>query len=148
MQNPMNTNSYDVIFELIAAIISQPESKRARANLYKQIKSATLYVAAHYLPIGVVHGSESEPNTTSKLTKVPLYTAEGADGSKALLAYLDTNTLKEQCKDAFIVELSGLDVLNLVLLQEHFAALVVKTSAGWAGIPRADVRLLVKGYAP
>ncbi len=146
MTNSLNTISSNNILELILESINNPESKRARANLYKHIKTAHFYLAAYSLPVTVAHGSAA-PNTTTDLTKVPLYTAVGADGSKALLAYLDIKTLHEQCKDAFIVEMSGVEVLNLVLLQEHLAALVLKTHAGWLGIPKTDVRLIAKGYA-
>lgn len=146
MQNSLNTNSSVNILELILAAISKPTSKRLRANLYKHIKTAHFYLAAYSLPLSVAHGSAS-PNTTADLTKIPLYTAVGPDGSKALLAYLDIKTLNEQCKDAFIIEISGLEVLNLVLLQEQLAALVLKTHAGWLGIPKTDVRLMAKGYA-
>lgn len=149
MTTDSNTTSYEHTLALITAIISQSENKRARANLYKEIKTAQFFVAAYSLPLPVVHGTaRHEPHKVDDVTKIPLYTAVGADGSKALLAYLDTETLNKHCKDAFIITLSGAELLNLVHLQAHLAAVVLNTTAGWIGIPQTDVRFLLKGYAP
>lgn len=121
-------------------MIAQPQNQSLRDQLYRQVKSQQLFIASYGIPVDT-------PKQANDLVKIPLYTAEAPDGSKALLAYLDTDTLKAQCKEAFIVRLSGAQALDLVLMQDHLAALVLKASFGWVGISKTDVRRLVKGYA-
>lgn len=144
MTNNVNTTSSEDFLQLMQAVINEPQSQTHRKQLYKHIKDQQFFIAAQSLPLDAVNGTRPD---LDKMTKVPLFTAEGADGSKAMLAYTDTATLQAQCPNAFIVQLSGAEILNLVLLQSNLAALVLKAGIGWVGITKPDVRLMIKGYA-
>ena len=129
---------------LMQQVINDPQSQVLRSKLYPYLKAKQFFVAAHHLPELAVSG---EQFILQKNAEIPLALAEGADGSLALLAYVDTATLQAQCPNSLILQLSGADVLNLVLAQNNLSALVVKAHIGWVGITKADVRFIVKGYA-
>ncbi|PTQ89281.1 hypothetical protein [Agitococcus lubricus] len=143
MVSKTNTITYENFSQAMQAIIRQEDIANARRALYKFLPEQRLYLAAHTLPANKI---STEAQTLDELAKLSLFCAQGADNSTALLSYTDTQTLTAQCKDSFIVELSGADALNLVLMQHKFAALVVKSAQGWVGITKTDIRLLVKGY--
>ena len=137
------------IHELVQAIINDPKSNSARQQLYRQVKNGRYFLAVHGIPLDAYNAlNQQQVFVSQQLMKVPLQLAIAENGSKALLAYLDKETLDRNAPNHWTIEVSGNDLLNLVLLQEDLSAVVLKGNMGWAGIAKEDVRLLMKGYAP
>ena len=137
------------IHELVQAIINDPKSNSARQQLYRQVKNGRYFLAVHGIPLDAYNAlNQQQVFVSQQLMKVPLQLAIAENGSKALLAYLDKETLDRNAPNHWTIEVSGNDLLNLVLLQEEVSAVVLKGNMGWAGIAKEDVRLLMKGYAP
>ena len=137
------------LHELVLAIINDPTSKIARQQLYKHIKQGRFFLAVYGIPLDM-HNALNQAQTfnSTQLMHMPLQLAIADSGSKALLAYLDADTLTANAPNHWVVEVSGSDLLNLVLLNPEFDAAVLKGKMGWAGIAKEDAHLLMKGYAP
>ncbi|MBP8110945.1 MAG: hypothetical protein KAY00_01220 [Agitococcus sp.] len=136
------------IHELVSAIINDPTSKTARQNLYQQVKNGRFFLAVHGIPLNLYNALDSnQVFVNQQLINMPLQLAVADNGSKALLAYLDKETLDANAPNHWAIEVSGSDLLNLVILNHEFSATVLKGSMGWAGIAKEDARLLMKGYA-
>lgn len=137
------------IHELVQAIINDPKSNSARQQLYRQVKNGRYFLAVHGIPFDAYNAlNQQQVFVSQQFMKVPLQLAIAENGSKALLAYLDKETLDRNAPNHWTIEVSGNDLLNLVLLQEELSAVVLKGNMGWAGIAKEDVRMLMKGYAP
>lgn len=144
----INTIS-STINDLVLAIVNNPKSNSARQQLYKHVKNGHYFLAVHGIPFDIYNTLNQQGMFVSKqLMNMPLQLAEANNGSKALLAYLDKETLDINAPNHWTIEVSGHDLLNLVLLNEALSAVVLKGNMGWAGIAKEDVRLLMKGYAP
>lgn len=149
MVSAMNEPITLTIHELVQAIINDPKSNSARQQLYRQVKNGRYFLAVHGIPLNVYNTlNQQQVFVSQQLMKMPLQLAMAENGSKALLAYLDKETLDTNAPNHWTIEVSGNDLLNLVLLQEELSAVVLKGNMGWAGIAKEDVRLLMKGYAP
>ena len=145
----MTESHIATIHELVQAIINDPKSNSARQQLYRQVKNGRYFLAAHGIPFDAYNAlNQQQVFASQQLMKVPLQLAIAENGSKALLAYLDKETLDANAPNHWTIEVSGNDLLNLVLLQEELSAVVLKGNMGWAGIAKEDVRMLMKGYAP
>ena len=145
----MTNTLLPTIPELVQAIINDPKSNSARQQLYKQVKNGRYFLAAHGIPLDAYNTlNQQQVFISQQLMKVPLQLAVADNGSKALLAYLDKETLDSNAPNHWTIEVSGSDLLNLVLMNEDFSAVVLKGNMGWAGIAKEDVRMLMKGYAP
>ncbi len=144
----MTNNTTPTIHELVLAIINDPTSNMARQQLYKHIKQGRFFLAVYGIPFDM-HTALNQAQTfnSTQLMHMPLQLAVADSGSKALLAYLDTDTLTANAPNHWVVEVSGSDLLTLVLVNPEFDAAVLKGNMGWAGIAKEDARLLMKGYA-
>jgi hypothetical protein len=137
------------IHELVQAIINDPKSNSARQQLYRQVKNGRYFLALYGIPLDAYNAlNQQQVFVSQQLMKMPIRLAMAENGSKALLAYLDKETLDTNAPNHWIIEVSGVDLLNLVLLQEELSAVVLKGNMGWASIAKEDIRMLMKGYTP
>ena len=144
----MTDTTTPTIHELVLAIINDPTSKIARQQLYKHVKQARFFLAVYGIPLDMHNAlNQQKVFKSEQLQHMPIQLAVTDSGSKALLAYLDTETLAANAPNHWVVEVSGSDLLNLVLLNPEFDAAVLKGNMGWAGIAKEDAHLLMKGYA-
>jgi hypothetical protein len=149
MVSAMTEPIIPTIHELVQAIINDPKSNSARQQLYRQVKNGHYFLAVYGIPFDAYNAlNQQQVFVSQQLMKMPLQLALADNGSKALLAYLDKETLDTNAPNHWTIEVSGNDLLNLVLMNEEFSAVVLKGNMGWAGIAKEDVRLLMKGYAP
>ena len=77
----------------------------------------------------------------SAFNKIPLQTAT-KQGSKALIAYTDLETLQAQAPNHWQIEVTGKDLLGILLMSPNFDAVILNTPQGWAGISKQEATML------
>jgi len=114
-------------------------SDALRQALYQALAQAVIYVAAPMVPQGWLQS----PGKTESLQALPLMTAVAKDGSRGVVAFCDEASAKQAGQDLFVLAVPAADLILLVL-QQDFAALMLKKDQAWIGIPRGDLQVLGK----
>jgi hypothetical protein len=110
--------------------------------LYRHIKQAQFYLAAYAIPLELKEALGKNPLIINNaFTKIPLQMAT-KNGSNALIAYVDLETLQAQAPNHWQIEVTGKDLLNLLLMSPNFDAVVLNTAQGWAGITKEEATML------
>jgi len=136
------TTSTPSIKDLILIIVHRPDDNDARQLLYRHIKQAQFYLAAYAIPMEMKEALGKAPLIINQaFTKIPLQMATKGD-SKALIAYVDLETLQQQAPNHWPIEMTGKDLLNLLLMSPNFDAVVLNTDKGWAGITKEEATML------
>ena len=137
------TIKHETIQALIFTIVNEPENTLARQTLHQAMLDANFYLAAYGIPLEMKQALDQKPLIISEqLTKIPLQTATKGD-SKALIAYNDLATLQKQAPNHWQLEMTGKDLLNLLLISPNFDAVVLNSAQGWVGITQEEARALV-----
>jgi len=134
---------FETIQALIVTIVNEPENTLARQTLNQAMLDANFYLAAYGIPLEMKQALEQKPLIISQqLTKIPLQTATKGN-SKALIAYNDLVTLQKNAPNHWQLEMTGRDLLNLLLISPNFDAIVLNSAQGWVGITQQEAKQLV-----
>ena len=134
---------FETIQALIVTIVNEPENTLARQTLNQAMLDANFYLAAYGIPLEMKQALEQKPLIISQqLTKIPLQTATKGN-SKALIAYNDLVTLQKNAPNHWQLEMTGRDLLNLLLISPNFDAIVLNSTQGWVGITQQEAKQLV-----
>ena len=137
------TIKHETIQALIFTIVNEPENTLARQTLHQAMLDANFYLAAYGIPLEMKQALDQKPLIISEqLTKIPLQTATKGD-SKALIAYNDLATLQKQAPNHWQLEMTGKDLLNLLLISPNFDAVVLNSAQGWVGITQEEAKALI-----
>lgn len=140
--NIMNNNASPSIKDLINIIVHRPDDADARQLLYRHVKQAQFLLAAYAIPMEMKEALGNNPIIiNSAFNKIPLQTAT-KQGSKALIAYTDLETLQKQAPNHWQIEVTGKDLLSILLMSPNFDAVVLNTAQGWAGISKQEATML------
>lgn len=140
-------NTPPAIKDLVLVVVNRPDDNDARQLLYKHIKQAQFFLAAYAVPIELKQALGINPLIINdSFTKIPLQTAT-KQGSKALIAYTDLETLQAQAPNHWQIEVTGKDLLNLLLMSPNFDAVILNTAQGWAGISKEEATMLTSTVA-
>jgi|GEM_PF-2206439 hypothetical protein len=135
-------NTPPSIKDLVLIIVHRPDDNDARQLLYRHIKQAQFYLAAYAIPLELKEALGKNPLIINNaFTKIPLQMAT-KNGSNALIAYVDLETLQAQAPNHWQIEVTGKDLLNLLLMSPNFDAVVLNTAQGWAGITKEEATML------
>ncbi|HMY28770.1 MAG TPA: hypothetical protein PKL69_04125 [Agitococcus sp.] len=138
---------FETIQALIVTIVNEPENTLARQTLHQAMLDANFYLAAYGIPLEMKQALDQKPLIISQqLTKIPLQTATKGN-SKALIAYNDLTTLQKQAPNHWQLEMTGRDLLNLLLISPNFDAIVLNSAQGWVGITQEEAKALVQTTA-
>ena len=138
---------FETIQALIVTIVNEPENTLARQTLHQAMLDANFYLAAYGIPLEMKQALEQKPLIISQqLTKIPLQTATKGN-SKALIAYNDLVTLQKNASNHWQLEMTGRDLLNLLLISPNFDAIVLNSAQGWVGITQEEAKALVQTTA-
>ncbi|HRH92629.1 MAG: hypothetical protein U1E99_10145 [Agitococcus sp.] len=138
---------FETIQALIVTIVNEPENTLARQTLHQAMLDANFYLAAYGIPLEMKQALEQKPLIISQqLTKIPLQTATKGN-SKALIAYNDLVTLQKNAPNHWQLEMTGRDLLNLLLISPNFDAIVLNSAQGWVGITQEEAKALVQTTA-
>lgn len=138
---------FETIQALIVTIVNEPENTLARQTLHQAMLDANFYLAAYGIPLEMKQALEQKPLIISQqLTKIPLQTATKGN-SKALIAYNDLVTLQKNAPNHWQLEMTGRDLLNLLLISPNFDAVVLNSAQGWVGITQEEAKALVQTTA-
>jgi hypothetical protein len=134
-------NTPPSIKDLVLIIVHRPDDNDARQLLYRHIKQAQFYLAAYAIPLELKEALGKNPLIINNaFTKIPLQMAT-KNGSNALIAYVDLETLQAQAPNHWQIEVTGKDLLNLLLMSPNFDAVVLNTAQGWAGITKEEATM-------
>ncbi len=140
-------NTPPSIKDLVLIIVHRPDDNDARQLLYRHIKQAQFYLAAYAIPLELKEALGKNPLIINNaFTKIPLQMAT-KNGSNALIAYVDLETLQAQAPNHWQIEVTGKDLLNLLLISPNFDAVVLNTAQGWAGITKEEATMLNSSVA-
>jgi hypothetical protein len=140
-------NTPPSIKDLVLIIVNRPDDNDARQLLYRHIKQAQFYLAAYAIPLELKEALGKNPLIINNaFTKIPLQMAT-KNGSNALIAYVDLETLQAQAPNHWQIEVTGKDLLNLLLISPNFDAVVLNTAQGWAGITKEEATMLNSSVA-
>ncbi|HMU86822.1 MAG TPA: hypothetical protein PLF28_03925 [Agitococcus sp.] len=138
---------FETIQALIVTIVNEPENTLARQTLHQAMLDANFYLAAYGIPLEMKQALDQKPLIISQqLTKIPLQTATKGN-SKALIAYNDLVTLQKNAPNHWQLEMTGRDLLNLLLISPNFDAIVLNSAQGWVGITQEEAKALVQTTA-
>lgn len=138
---------FETIQALIVTIVNEPENTLARQTLHQAMLDANFYLAAYGIPLEMKQALDQKPLIISQqLTKIPLQTATKGN-SKALIAYNDLVTLQKNAPNHWQLEMTGRDLLNLLLISPNFDAVVLNSAQGWVGITQEEAKALVQTTA-
>ncbi|MBK6756135.1 MAG: hypothetical protein IPL02_04280 [Moraxellaceae bacterium] len=142
----MNTPSPS-IKDLVLIVVSRPDDSDARQLLYRHIKQAQFFLAAYAVPLELKQALGISPLIINEsFTKIPLQMAT-KNGSNALIAYVDLETLQAKAPNHWQIEVTGKDLLNLLLMSPNFDAVILNTAQGWAGITKEEATMLTSTVA-
>jgi len=137
----------ETIQALIFTIVNEPENFLARQTLHQAMLTSNFYLAAYGIPLEMKQALDQKPLLISQeLTKIPLQTATKGN-SKALIAYNDLSTLQQQAPNHWQIEITGKDLLNLLLISPNFDAVVLNSAQGWVGITQDEAKALLQPTA-
>lgn len=140
-------NTPPAIKDLVLIVVNRPDDNDARQLLYKHIKQAQFFLAAYAVPIELKQALGINPLIINEsFTKIPLQTAT-KQGSKALIAYTDLETLQAQAPNHWQIEVTGKDLLSLLLSSPNFDAVILNTAQGWAGVSKEEATMLTSTVA-
>jgi hypothetical protein len=140
-------NTPPSIKDLVLIIVNRPDDNDARQLLYRHIKQAQFYLAAYAIPLELKEALGKNPLIINNaFTKIPLQMAT-KNGSNALIAYVDLETLQAQAPNHWQIEVTGKDLINLLLMSPNFDAVVLNTAQGWAGITKEEATMLNSSVA-
>ena len=131
-------NTPPSIKDLVLIVVHRPDDNDARQLLYRHIKQNNFYLAAYAIPMELKQALTINPLIINEsFTKIPLQTAT-KNNSKALIAYVDLETLQAQAPNHWQIEVTGKDLLTLLLISPNFDAVILNTAQGWAGITKEE----------
>ena len=137
----------ETIQALIFTIVNEPNNVIARQTLHQAMLEGTFYLAAYGIPLEMKQALDQNPLLiTKELAKIPLQTATKGN-SKALIAYIDIATLQQQAPNHWQIEMTGKDLLNLLLISPNFDAIVLNSTQGWVGITQDEAKALLQPTA-
>jgi hypothetical protein len=143
----MTNNTPPSIKDLVLIVVNRPNDNDARQLLYKHIKQAQFFLAAYAIPLELKQALTINPLIINdSFTKIPLQTAT-KQGSKALIAYTDLETLQAQAPNHWQIEVTGKDLLSLLLSSPNFDAVILNTAQGWAGVTKEEATMLTSTVA-
>lgn len=138
----MNNSTPPSIKDLINIIVARPDDTDARQLLYRHLKKAKFFLAAYAIPMEMKEALGKNPIIiNSAFTKIPLQTAT-KQGSKALIAYTDLETLQTQAPNHWQIEVTGQDLLSILLMSPNFDAVILNNQQGWAGVSKEQAMML------
>lgn len=133
----------ETIQALIFTIVNEPENTLARQTLHQAMLDGKFYLAAYGIPLEMKQALDQNPlMINNALTKIPLQTATKAN-SKALIAYNDLTTLQKNAPNHWQIEMTGRDLLNFLLMNVNFDAVVLNSAQGWVGISQQEAKHLI-----
>lgn len=134
----------ETIQALIFTIVNEPNNVLARQTLHQAMLEGTFYLAAYGIPLEMKEALSNNPVIINNaLTKIPLQTATKGN-SKALIAYNDLPTLQKQAPNHWQIEMTGRDILNFLLMNANFDAVVLNSAQGWVGITQDEAKALLQ----
>lgn len=140
-------NTPPSIKDLVLIIVNRPDDSDARQLLYRHIKQAQFFLAAYAVPLELKQALGISPLIINEsFTKIPLQMAT-KNGSNALIAYVDLETLQAKAPNHWQIEVTGKDLLNLLLMSPNFDAVILNTAQGWAGISKEEATMLTSTVA-
>jgi hypothetical protein len=133
----------ETIQALIFTIVNEPENTLARQTLHQAMLDGKFYLAAYAIPLEMKQALGQNPLIINNaLTKIPLQTATKGT-SKALIAYNDLTTLQKNAPNHWQIEMTGRDLLNFLLMNVNFDAVVLNSAQGWVGISQQEAKHLM-----
>lgn len=133
----------ETIQALIFTIVNEPENTLARQTLHQAMLDGKFYLAAYGIPLEMKQALDQNPlMINNALTKIPLQTATKGT-SKALIAYNDLTTLQKNAPNHWQIEMTGRDLLNFLLMNVNFDAVVLNSAQGWVGISQQEAKHLI-----
>lgn len=133
----------ETIQALIFTIVNEPENTLARQTLHQAMLDGKFYLAAYAIPLEMKQALGQNPLIINNaLTKIPLQTATKGT-SKALIAYNDLTTLQKNAPNHWQIEMTGRDLLNFLLMNVNFDAVVLNSAQGWVGISQQEAKHLI-----
>lgn len=133
----------ETIQALIFTIVNEPENTLARQTLHQAMLDGKFYLAAYAIPLEMKQALGQNPLIINNaLTKIPLQTATKGT-SKALIAYNDLTTLQKNAPNHWQIEMTGRDLLNFLVMNVNFDAVVLNSAQGWVGISQQEAKHLI-----
>ena len=137
------STKFETIQALIFTIVNEPENTLARQTLHQAMLDGKFYLAAYGIPLEMKQALDQNPLIINDaLTKIPLQTATKGT-SKALIAYNDLTTLQKNAPNHWQIEMTGRDLLNFLLMNVNFDAVVLNSAQGWVGISQQEAKHLI-----
>lgn len=137
------STKFETIQALIFTIVNEPENTLARQTLHQAMLDGKFYLAAYGIPLEMKQALDQNPLIINDaLTKIPLQTATKGT-SKALIAYNDLTTLQKNAPNHWQIEMTGRDLLNFLLMNATFDAVVLNSAQGWVGISQQEAKHLI-----
>ena len=121
--------------------LNQTPNDAMRAALYREIaNNGLLALVVAHVPAGI------DPNGTvlERGTDISMLTTTAPDGGEAIVAFTDVDAVRARIPNAQHIAMHAKDILQMVV-DNHYAGLVLNPAGPWAAIPREDVSQILDG---